>query len=84
MSDCSQSKPLKNLHYQIQQTHYEKKNVVVLLLQQHIQQKNKKQGSTNLNPLRAFWNSRCAILHLISTNSHCANKIKKHRAYQNC
>lgn len=59
-------------------------NIVVLLLQQHIQQKNKKQGSTNLNPLRAFWNSRCAILHLISTNSHRANRIKKHTAYQNC
>lgn len=40
------------------------------------------QGSSNLNSVRVFWNSRCAILHLISTTP--ANKIKKHWPYQNC
>lgn len=56
------------------------KAIVILLLQQ----KNKKQGSTNLNPLRVFWNSRCAILNLISTT---LNKIiikKTHRLLENC
>lgn len=60
------------------------KEKFILLLQQHIQQKNKKRGSTNLNPLGALWNRRCAILHLISTNRPHKQNKEKHWVYQTC
>lgn len=64
-----------------------KKLIVTLLSPRRIRQGKKwKQGSTNLNPVRVFWNSRCAILHLISNppSPLTTNKKKNHRAYQKC
>lgn len=64
-----------------------KKLIVTLLSLPRIRQGKKwKQGSTNLNPVRVFWNSRCAISHLISNapSPLTTKKIKNHRAYQKC